>query len=168
MFPVKHCKKVIFLALFLAIFLLPLTSQAAVDTGTGQVDSSIALGNTSPIKVATNVINVLMGFLSLIAVSLILYAGWLWMSSNGSAEKIDKAKKILKNSVIGLIIILSAWGITYFILKKIVNGTGGQSGGSDGCTDGVSVSCGCGGAQTCNGGTGGAWLGSPWNPVYDG
>ena len=150
------------------IFLsIPNQSLAAVNTGVNQVDSSIALSNTGPLKVATNVINILMSLLSLVAVCLILWGGFLWMTSNGSEEKVAKAKKILINSAIGLVIILSAWGITYFILKKLVGATGGQSGDSDNCTSGTSVSCGCGGAQTCNGGTWGACIGSTCDPTVN-
>jgi len=150
-----------------SVFLIAPHSLAAVDTGVNAVDSSISLNNQSPIKVATNVINILMSLLSLIAVCLILWGGFTYMTSNGSEEKIDQAKKILRNATIGLVLILSAWGITYFILTKLVGDTGGSSGGVDNCTNGSNISCGCGGAQTCNGGTWGPCLGSTCNPIID-
>ena len=142
-------------------------SLAAVDTGVNAIGNSIALGNVSPMKTATNVINILMSLLSLIAICLILWGGFTWMTSNGSEEKVDQAKKILKNATIGLIIILSAWGITFFILTKLVGATGGDSNGSDNCANSASTSCGCGGAQTCNSGTWGPCLGSTCNPIID-
>ena len=57
--------------------------------------------------------------LGILALSLVLYAGFLWMTSAGNEEKIDKAKGILKNAVIGLIIIMSSWGIVTFIIYKL-------------------------------------------------
>jgi len=117
----------LFLLVFLASFLLFKTVLAAdnVASGITQVDSGIALGNTSPIQTVLKVIQIALGFLGIILVCIIIYAGYLWTTSMGQAAKIDKAKGILKGAVIGLIIILSAWGITYFILKKLVGNDSG-------------------------------------------
>lgn len=157
----KLKRLLILILIFGAFFLTAGYSLAATpDLGTSTIDSTIALSSTSPIQIATNIINFLMGFLSILAVGLILWGGFIWMTSNGSEEKISTAKKILKNGAIGLLIILSAWGITYFILSKLITATGNSADGTDGCTNGANVSCGCGGAQTCNSGSWGPCLGS--------
>jgi hypothetical protein len=161
-------KKLLSFIFLIGIFLL-LGSEvlAAVDTGINEVGDSIGLSSKSPLQIATDIINVLMGLMAIGAVSLILWGGFTWMSSNGSEDKIDKAKKILRNGVIGLVIILSSWGIAYFVLSKIISSTGNSNGGSDGCTNGASTSCGCGGAQTCNNGSWGPCLGSTCDPIID-
>jgi len=51
---------------------------------------------------------------------IIVYAGWLYLSSGGSSENVTKAKTILKNSVIGYIVALAAW----LIVKSILLGLG--------------------------------------------
>jgi len=114
------------LLVFLASFLLFQTVFAAdeIAAGVSQVDTGIALGSTSPIETVLRVIQIALGFLGIIMVGLIIYAGYLWMTSLGQEDKIKKAKNILKNTVIGLIIILSAWGITYFILDRLVGNDG--------------------------------------------
>lgn len=115
----------IFFALF-AIFVPTAFVLAAVDAGVGTVDSSIALSNASPLAIAAKVINFALIFLGIIAVSLVIYGGFIWMTSNGRAEKIEIAQKILKNSLIGLVIVLSSWGITAFVFAKLLgNGSGG-------------------------------------------
>src|SRR5574344_200985 len=120
-------KSFLILTLVFGSVLLLTTPILAVDTGVSVVEnSSLKLGDTSPVKTATNIINVLMGLLSLLAVCLILYGGFVYMTSGGSEEKIDQAKRVLKNSAIGLVIILSAWGITYYILTTLVGVTGGS------------------------------------------
>lgn len=53
---------------------------------------------------------------------LTIYAGILWMTAGGDEENITKATSILKASVIGLIITLSAYAITFFVTTKL----GGQ------------------------------------------
>jgi len=113
------------LVVFLASFLLVKAGFAAnVDTGMDQVGTNIILGSTSPIATGVKIIQVLLGLLGIVALSIIIYGGFLWTTSGGSEEKISQAKKLLRNSVIGLIIILSSWGITYFILSKLVAGAG--------------------------------------------
>lgn len=95
----------------------------------------IGLGEQDPRITIAKVIRFLLGFLGIIAVSLILYAGFIWMTSGGNEEKISKAKAILKNGVIGLIIILASFGIVAFIIRQLVgstNGGGGGGGGSGG------------------------------------
>jgi len=89
-----------------------------VDVGL-EYGEQIGLGDTDPRIMAANVIRIALGFLGIIAVGLIIYAGWLYMTAAGEEEKIEKAKKILINAIIGLVIILSAFGITTFIMSRM-------------------------------------------------
>ncbi|MFZ2310696.1 MAG: IPT/TIG domain-containing protein [Patescibacteria group bacterium] len=161
----KFKKLLIFIVIVAgAAFLAPHLSLAAVDPGLSTVDGSLNLGSRSPLEIVMSIINFALGFLGFIAVCFILWAGFLWMTSGGNEEKIATAKNILKNGAIGLLIILSAWGITYFIITRIISATGGTVSGGDSCTNGSRISCGCGGEQTCNSGSWGPCLGSTCNP----
>ena len=51
---------------------------------------------------------------------IIVYTGWLYLSSSGNSENIGKAKKIFKNALIGYVIALAAW----LIVKTILNTLG--------------------------------------------
>jgi len=153
-------KKLIILVVIVgATFLAPHISLA-VDPGFSVVEGSLNLSAQSPLTTATTIISFLFGFLGFLAVCLILWAGFIWMTSGGNEDKVAQAKKILKNGVIGLIIILSAWGIAYFIISKILSATGGGGGNSDFCTNGARTSCGCGGEKICNVNSWGPCLGS--------
>ncbi|MCK4553564.1 hypothetical protein KAU19_01210 [Candidatus Parcubacteria bacterium] len=46
------------------------------------------------------------------------------MTSSGNETKILKAKEILRNAIIGLIIIISAYAITFFVFHSILQATG--------------------------------------------
>ena len=133
----KNFKKIIiFLFILSFVAILGNTVLAQVDTGISTA-AGIGLGDTDPRIVTANVIRVFLGFLGLIALILILYAGFLWTTSAGDAGKIDKAKKILVSAVIGLLIILSSFAIASFILSKLLSstgagGTGGTGGGGGG------------------------------------
>lgn len=69
------------------------------------------------------IIRILLGLLGIIFLALTVYAGALWMTSQGEEEKVTKATGILKTSVIGLIIILASYSLSYFVLDKIFEAT---------------------------------------------
>ena len=110
------------------IFLLPNISFAQI-----MVPQIGNLGTADIQTVAGTIIQVVLGLLGLIALLIVLYGGFMWMTSGGNEEKVAKAKKILISGVIGLIIILTAYVITSFILETIQKGTGaiGEGGPSD-------------------------------------
>ncbi|MFH1620790.1 MAG: IPT/TIG domain-containing protein [Patescibacteria group bacterium] len=98
-------------------------AQAQLDTGLQEVGQTVKLPSTDPRVIVVNIINVALGLIGIILVSLIVYAGFLWMTSGGDAEKTGKAKKIITNAIIGLVIILSAWAITKFVIEKLLEAT---------------------------------------------
>ena len=92
--------------------------------------NSTGLGNSDPRTIAARVINIALGFLGIIAVVIILLGGFKWMTTGGNEEKVEEAQKLIKSGIIGLIIILAAWGIASFVVDAIVTGTGASTGGT--------------------------------------
>ena len=76
-----------------------------------------------------SIIRVALGVVGLIAILLVIYGGFKWMTSGGSEEKVDEAKKILYSGIIGLVIILSAYALSSFVLKTLTTATGTTIGG---------------------------------------
>jgi hypothetical protein len=73
------------------------------------------LGNpTDPRVTAMLLIRSLLRLISIIVFCYMLYAGFRWMTAGGNDEQITEAKKIIRNCVIGLAVILSSYSITYF------------------------------------------------------
>jgi len=97
-----------------------LPAQAALDLGVNHA-ANIGLNNTTPQNLVVNIIKVILTFLALIAVVLILYAGFLWMTAAGNDDKVAQAKSIITNAVIGLVLILAAWGITNWVIDTVQN-----------------------------------------------
>jgi len=90
------------------------------------------LGLQDPRATVAKVINITLAFLGVIAVVLIVIAGFLWMTAAGNEEKIATAKKLMAGGVIGLIIVLAAFGIARFVINSLISATGADSGGSGG------------------------------------
>ena len=76
-----------------------------------------------PRNIVVDMIRVVLGFLGVIAVVLILYAGFKWMTSRGNEETIGDAKKTLIAGAIGLAIILLAYSLVSFVLKQLIDAT---------------------------------------------
>jgi nitrogen fixation-related uncharacterized protein len=66
------------------------------------------------------VINSILGLLGVIFLVLIIYAGFLWMTAGGNDDQVGKAKGLLINAIIGVIIIVAAYAISYFVLSAIL------------------------------------------------
>ncbi len=96
------------------------------------------LGTNIPIvQTVAKVINIILGFLGVIAIAIIVYAGYIWMTSRGNEEQIARAKRMMGAGVIGLAIIFAAYGIAAFIFSLLSSATGTTSGGGGpggGCT----------------------------------
>jgi hypothetical protein len=137
----KKAAKIFFISLiaFAGIILIP-TFVLAADLGQGYVGNSIHLSDLDPRIVAARAIQIILGFLGVIVVGLITYAGFLWMTSGGEEHKIERAKQIILNATIGLVIILASFGITTFILMKILEATdnGDEFGGGGAPVAGIS------------------------------
>lgn len=93
-------------------------------------DVSGTLGLTSADLVDTviNIVRWALGLLGIVAVIFILYGGFIWLTSGGNEEKVQKAKLIIRNAVIGLVIVLLSWAITFFVIDLIGDITGDNDG----------------------------------------
>ena len=70
-----------------------------------------------------DIIQTILGFLGILFVVLILWSGFQWMTAGGNTETIPKARQSIINAVIGLVIILAAYSITYFIITEVYDAT---------------------------------------------
>lgn len=61
------------------------------------------------------IIGLVLSFIGVIFLLLMIYAGISWMVSAGNQEKVKKARDLMINAVIGLIIVLSAYAIVAFL-----------------------------------------------------
>ena len=80
------------------------------------------LGTTDPRVIAGTIIK---GFISIsgtIALLMFIYGGFLWMTAMGKPEVVDKGKKILLWTTLGIIIIASAYVLTTAVFNAITTG----------------------------------------------
>lgn len=87
-----------------------MTTEAGIASNLGQVEIG---------QIAARGIQVVLGFLAIIFLGLTVYAGFNWMTAAGNDENIKKAQATLKAAVIGLLIVLAAYTITYFVFAQL-------------------------------------------------
>lgn len=61
------------------------------------------------------IINVALSLVGLIFLCLMVYAGYLWMTAQGDEGQIDSAKAIIRSSIIGLVVVMSAYALTVLV-----------------------------------------------------
>ena len=67
-----------------------------------------------------NMINWVLGFISIIAVLMVIWGGVLYLTSAGDESKAENGKKTVTYALIGLIIAGLAYGIVEVIIVKIL------------------------------------------------
>lgn len=125
--------KKILASIALLVMLAPVTAVQAAGKPDlfggkkGDIEGELGLnGDKDPRVLAAEVIAILLGFLGIVAVVLIIVAGFKWMTAGGDKGKIDEAKSLMQNAVIGLVIILSAWALSNFVINSALQVTGNQ------------------------------------------
>ncbi|HNU89892.1 MAG TPA: hypothetical protein PKJ11_00930 [bacterium] len=87
-------------------------------------EAGIAAGyDTAPnsvLPMVANIIYTVYGLIGVIFFVLIIYGGILWMTAGGNDTQVKKAQNIIQRAAIGLLIVVLAYAITYFILKRIL------------------------------------------------
>ncbi len=66
------------------------------------------------------IFNILVGLSALVAVGMIIYSGYMFITSAGDPEKVKKGGDALTAAIVGMIIVFLARTIILFILEKIL------------------------------------------------
>jgi hypothetical protein len=124
----------IYLGILLQIFVLssipafaaPAATTTAPDSPASLMTKGLAQSNADagytaiPVPVLVGrMIQILLGLTGIIFLVIIVYAGIIYMISSGDATKVDKAKKMMTQAVIGLILIVGAYSISTFVITQL-------------------------------------------------
>lgn len=69
--------------------------------------------------IVAQVIAIFFGFLGIIFVCLMVYGGFQWMTAAGNPDQVKKAQKLMMDAVLGLLILMAASFISYWVLYTI-------------------------------------------------
>lgn len=69
-----------------------------------------------------NVIKGALGLTGSIALLMIIWGGFLWLTSMGNNERVEKGRNVLIWATIGLALIFGAYGVTSYVIEKLILG----------------------------------------------
>ena len=128
-------KKIIISSLFVFCFSLILAfgAQAQVTTGDplsglDQTAGAVTAFKNQPIPTenfiqsrAGKIIGVVLSFVGVLFLIMMIFAGIMWMTAQGNEQRVTKAKDLLINSIIGIVIVFAAYAITTFVGNFVSN-----------------------------------------------
>lgn len=82
-------------------------------------DCNLANDDKDLMVTATDIVNVIVGVVGVIAVFVIVLGGIFFVTSTGDAAKTKRAQHTILYGVVGLIIALLAYAIVNFVLKNV-------------------------------------------------
>lgn len=104
----------------LAVDSTPTNASADINNLLDAAGTPSGLSSRSPQLTVAYLIYNTLTLLGVAFLVLVAYAGFLWFSAGGEEEKITKAKGLLTNGIIGMVIILSAYGITRLVFNYLI------------------------------------------------
>lgn len=129
-FVLKKIKKIIFPLLFILIC-LPVHADSFFENQTGLKATADKTGHTKQ-KIfnsadsidysAGRIIQILLSLVGVVFMIFLFYGGILWMTAGGTEKRIDRAKKIMSESIVGLLIVLLAYAVSYFVISIFSTG----------------------------------------------
>jgi len=63
------------------------------------------------------IVTTALSFIGLLFLILAIYGGYIWMIARGNEQEVDKAKQIIQNSIIGLVIVIAAYAISWYVIN---------------------------------------------------
>ncbi|MFH1187264.1 MAG: hypothetical protein V1688_00190 [bacterium] len=90
--------------------------SANYDTNASQQDIALA-------TYVGKIINYSLSMLGVIFLALLVYGGFIWMLAKGDSEEVTKSKDIIINAVIGIVVVLISYAITYYVVANLANTT---------------------------------------------
>lgn len=108
-------------------------AQEVNQLGLENAEGNIGLAGGNLTLMIARIIRAFFGLLGIVAVGLIVWAGFVWMTAGGDEEKVNQAKTMIRNATIGLAVILLSFSIASFIVSSLTKATGGDGNfGGDG------------------------------------
>lgn len=107
----------------IALFFMLILSSSALAKGINSafdnaktVASSSGYAGQTFDNLAGDIIRLVLSILGVLFVVFMIYAGFLWLTAAGNEKRVDKAKTIIFESIIGLVVVIAAYAITFFIV----------------------------------------------------
>ena len=105
-------------ALALAVsFTAPAVANAQLQSGIDATGQNTSKDNTSPTQLVGTVVNWFLFFVGAVAVIMLIYGGFKYITSGGDSSNVTSAKNTILYAVIGLVVVVLAGTIINFVIN---------------------------------------------------
>ncbi|MEK7625403.1 MAG: hypothetical protein AAB467_03575 [Patescibacteria group bacterium] len=112
--------KVVLLFVIIGLFVAStvLAANFGLDDTAGKANYDVS-GKTNIYSLVGTIIQGFLAALSILFFFLLVYAGLLWMKARGNEQMVTEAKEMIMEAVFGLVIVMSAYGVTSFVILQL-------------------------------------------------
>lgn len=93
--------------------------NAALDDGCD--DSGVSSGADQIQRIVTTIVNIFSIIVGIVAVIMIIWGGFKYITSGGDSGNITSAKNTIIYAILGLVIVALAQFLVQFVLERVVN-----------------------------------------------
>lgn len=93
-----------------------------------KINETSGCGLNDMLQVVINLSTIIVGVTGTAALAMFTYGGVMFIISAGNTERVQKAKTILTNGAVGIVIIFTAWMLVNFIILALTKGEVGSAG----------------------------------------
>lgn len=110
-----------------SLLLSPLTADAsfhkaqfeAAESGAGVSEEKVSI-----VVVVARIIRAAFSLVGIVFIIILVRGGFTYMTSGGESDKVEEAKKYIKNGIIGVALVLMAFAISKFVIDAALNAIG--------------------------------------------
>jgi hypothetical protein len=125
----KTIKQFSFILVLTAMLTLPFLALAQISNSsitnrlekTGSSAGFSSADETSLARTIGGIVNTALSFLGIIFVILIILGGYQWMTAGGNEDQVSQAKSRIKNAIIGLVLVISAFAIWRLVDQYVLS-----------------------------------------------
>lgn len=87
-------------------------------------EKGAGFGQTDLPTIVANIIAALLSIVGLVLLGLIVYGGFIWFKARGNEKEVERAKNIMTDAIIGLVIVMIAYALSKFVVCSVLKATG--------------------------------------------
>ena len=122
----KRTIKTLFAIVTAILLAMPAVSLAALNAGNTGLSAAGAgtglntgcSGTECVVTIIANVISIVLGFLGVVLLLIVMYAGFKWMTAD-KEDDVKNAKSMIKNAVIGTVVIAVSYAFSAFVIDTL-------------------------------------------------
>ncbi len=113
-------RKFPFFATLLSFVFMPSKTFAGLAFDNPGLLGGLGLPDAKLDNTVINFISWVLGFFGLISVIMIIYGGFRYLTAAGNEENVDKAKDIIRQAVIGMVIVMLSYALMAFVYFTVL------------------------------------------------